>query len=72
MSALPVAILWNDALFVLVLRFMNFSVGVHLAVGFKPETGEVISADVPLVGRQRRQTLRFGHAVSLELSSKTD
>jgi hypothetical protein len=35
-------------LFVLVLPFMNFSSGVSLAVGFKPETGEVISADVPL------------------------
>jgi hypothetical protein len=33
-SALPVAIPCNDALFVLVLRFMNFSSGVPRAVGF--------------------------------------
>lgn len=47
-SALPVAIACNDVLFVLVLLFMNFSSGVPLAVGFKTEAGEVISADVPL------------------------
>ena len=46
----------NNALFVLVLRFMNFSSGVPLAVGFKPETGEVISADISLP-TLRRNTL---------------
>jgi hypothetical protein len=45
--AVRVAIACNDALFVLILLFMIFSSRVHgeSRVSFKPETGEVISAD---------------------------
>jgi hypothetical protein len=46
-SAVRVAIACNDALFVLILLFMTFSSRVprENRVSFKPETGEVISAD---------------------------